>query len=46
MSPDMLEGLAWRTDLAALPAEAAAPVYGGNEAFTLDGMAVRTRISV
>jgi uncharacterized protein len=40
MSPDMLEGLLWWTNLAGLPPDAATLVYGGDEAFTRRNVAV------
>ena len=38
MSPDMLDGLLWWTKLAGLPPDAATLVYGGNDAFTRQGV--------
>jgi uncharacterized protein len=41
MSPDMLDGLLWWTNLAGLPPDAATLVYGGDEAFNRRKVAVR-----
>jgi predicted AAA+ superfamily ATPase len=46
MSPDMLDGLLWWTNLAGLPPDAATLVYGGDEAFKRKNVAVRPWFAV
>jgi len=46
MSPDMLDGLLWWAKLAGLPPDAATLIYGGDDAFTRNKVAVRPWFSV
>jgi hypothetical protein len=46
MSPDMLDGLLWWTNLAGLPPDAATLIYGGDEAFKQKNVAVRPWFAV
>jgi len=46
MSPDMLDGLLWWTDLAGLPPDVATLVYGGDEIFEQKNVAVRPWFAV